>query len=355
MICAMEVHGNEPVLYCATRVTRWEQWWEHMREVAFVRRHQARWQQFEQEIKHTAGADPDRLAELFIELTDDLAYARAQYPKSQTTQYLNQLTANVYGMLYKNRRERASRIVRFWMRDVPLTMLEARRAILVSAMVLLIGGAMGFVSGLYDDTLARAVLGDGYVDMTIRNIERGDPMAVYKDPDAVFMFVRICWNNMYVSLRVTAMGVLTPVMPIMMLLYNAVMLGVFHGLFTQHGELGQALLTVWVHGAFEISAIVVAGAAGITIGNGLLFPGTYTRQQALVRAIRRAGIIIAGLMPFIIVAAVLESFVTRWTSMPLLLNLFIILGSFGSIWWYVLVLPKILLQRGVYERNVRTA
>lgn len=326
-----------------------------MREVAFVRRHQARWQQFEQEITHTAGADPDRLAELFIELTDDLAYARAQYPSSQTTQYLNQLTAQVYNILYKSRRERGSRIVRFWLRDVPLVMLESRKVILLSGAVLLIGMIVGFLSGLYDDTLARAILGDAYVDMTIRNIERGDPMAVYKDDDMVWMFARISWNNLFVSFRMTAAGLLTPVLPMVMLLYNAVMLGVFHGLFLQHDQLGQALLTVWVHGAFEISAIIVAGAAGITVGNGLLFPGTYTRKQAMVRAMRRAGVIIAGLVPFIIVAAVLESFVTRWTSMPLVLNLFIILGSFGLIWWYVLVLPTTLLQRGHHERNVRPA
>lgn len=326
-----------------------------MREVAFVRRHQERWQQFEQEIKHTAGADPDRLAELFIELTDDLAYARAQYPSSQTTQYLNHLTAQVYNILYKSRRERGSRIVRFWLRDVPMVMLGARRVMLFSGMVLLLGMVVGFLSGMYDDTLARAVLGDAYVDMTIRNIERGDPMAVYKDDDMLWMFARICWNNLYVSFRMTATGVLTPVFPILMLLYNAVMLGVFHGLFQQHGQLDQALLTVWVHGAFEISAIIVAGAAGIIVGNGLLFPGTYTRKQALVRAMRNAGVIIAGLIPFIIVAALLESFVTRWTSMPLVLNIFIILGSFGLIWWYVLVLPTILVRRGHHERNVRPA
>ena len=60
------------------------------------------------------------------------------------------------------------------------------------------------------------------------------------------------------------------------------MLGSFQWWFKAKGLLLTSILAVWIHGAFEISAIVIAGGAGITLGNGILFPGTYTRVQSLI-------------------------------------------------------------------------
>jgi len=95
-----------------------------------------------------------------------------------------------------------------------------------------------------------------------------------------------------------------------------------------------------LHGALELSAIVIAGAAGMAIGNSLLFPGTYSRVEALTRAGNRAVKMVVGLVPIFIVAAIFESFVTRYSAeLPVFFSLAIIVSSFTFIIWYFIILP----------------
>src|SRR5690606_15344093 len=100
------------------------------------------------------------------------------------------------------------------------------------------------------------------------------------------------------------------------LFYNGVMLGSFQYFFHQRGLLMESALTIWIHGTLEITAIVIAGGAGIVMGNSILFPGTYSRTESLMRGARRGVKIVLGMIPIFLVAAFLESFVTRLTDMP---------------------------------------
>jgi hypothetical protein len=90
----------------------------------------------------------------------------------------------------------------------------------------------------------------------------------------------------------------------------------------------------------EISAIVIAGGAGLVMGNSLLFPGTFSRQQSFIRGAKQGVKVIVGLVPVFITAGLLEGFVTRYTEMPLALSLLIIGGSLGFILWYFVFYPR---------------
>ena len=74
---------------------------------------------------------------------------------------------------------------------------------------------------------------------------------------------------------------------------------------------------IWIHGTLEISAIVLAGAAGLVLGNSFLFPKTYTRMASILKGAKDGLKIVLGLIPIFIVAAFFESFVTRHTEMPM--------------------------------------
>lgn len=99
---------------------------------------------------------------------------------------------------------------------------------------------------------------------------------------------------------------------------------------------------VYIHGALEISAIVVAGAAGFVMGNGLLFPGSYPRLTAFRRSAKKGLKIVVGLVPVFIAAAFLEGFVTRYTQMPVALSLAIIGASLALVVGYFVVYPALL-------------
>ena len=310
-----------------------------MNEVAFLGQNAEKWKQFEALLRQERRADPDRLAELFVEITDDLSYARTFYPESRTTAYLNGLAAEIHQAIYKNKREDRSRFATFWRVEVPLTVRAAHRELAVSLLIFVIAMGIGIVSTLNDDGFARLILGDGYVNMTLDNIEQGEPMAVYKSMGEVDMFMAITFNNVRVSFIAFAMGLLVSVGTAYVLFFNGVMLGTFHTFLSQQDYLLPSLLVVYIHGTLEISAIIIAGGAGLVMGNSLLFPGTYTRGQAFIRAARRGVKIIIGLVPVFISAGFLESFVTRYTGMPLPLSLLIIGGSLGFILWYFVYYP----------------
>ena len=141
------------------------------------------------------------------------------------------------------------------------------------------------------------------------------------------------------------MGIFASVGTLFVLFQNGLMLGVFEYMFFHHGLGLKSILVVFIHGTLEISAIVVAGTAGMIIGNSLLFPKTYTRIQSLKRGAKDAVKIIISLVPIFIVAAFFEGFITRHTEMPVVLSASILLGSIAFIIWYFVVYHVILHKR----------
>lgn len=153
------------------------------------------------------------------------------------------------------------------------------------------------------------------------------------------MFMGITMNNIYVSFIAFVMGLLTSFGTGFIIFRNGVMLGAFQTFFAQYGLLGESALAIWLHGTIEISAIIVAGAAGLAMGNGWLFPGTYKRLYSFRRGAKRGLKIVMGTVPLFITAGFIESFFTRHTEWPDALRLTIILLSLAFIIFYYIVLP----------------
>ena len=316
-----------------------------MREAAFHRQNAERWKQFEALLAQRHAADPDRLGELFVQVTDDLSFARTFYPESRTTRYLNALAMQVHQAIYRNKRERSGRLVTFWKYELPLVIRAHHRELLYSFLIFTISMAIGALSAANDDQFVRLILGDEYVNMTLENIEKGDPMAVYKKMGEADMFFAITFNNIRVSFLAFAMGLFLSAGTASVLFQNGVMLGAFQTFFEQKGLLLQSILSVWIHGTLEISAIVIAGCAGLVMGNSILFPGTYSRTQSFMNGAREGVKIAVGLVPIFIVAGFLESFVTRYTRMPVALSAGIILTSLAFVVWYFILYPINLHRR----------
>ena len=111
--------------------------------------------------------------------------------------------------------------------------------------------------------------------------------------------------------------------------------------FYKYGLFKAFFLTVFIHGALELSAIVIAGGAGFVLGAALMFPGTYTRIHALTVGAKHALKVVVGLVPVFIVAAFLESYVTgQYQSIPEIVKWSIIVLSFIYIIWYFILYPN---------------
>lgn len=322
-----------------------------MREAAFVKQRLEKWETFDALLSQKKAVDPDQLSAYFVELTDDLAYANTYYPQSNTTLYLNNLTSKVHQKIYQNKREDRNRFITFWKEELPLLFYQARKPLLYSFIIFIIAVLIGVVSTAHDETFARLILGDGYVNMTLDNISQGDPMRVYKDSKQTDMFFAITFNNIRVSFYAFAMGVLLSIGTGFILLQNGIMLGAFQYLFYQQGLLAESALTIWIHGTIEISSIIIAGGAGLVMGNSILFPGTYPRMVSFQQGARKGAKMVIGLVPLFIMAGFLESFVTRLTELPTLIKLVIIGSSVFLVLYYFVIYPRKVAHHAGYPED----
>ena len=320
-----------------------------MKEAAFIRQNKARWEEFEKITNSQRDASPDKLAELFIQVTDDLSFSRTKYPGTRTTHYLNALASKVHLRIYKNKKESTNRFATFWKYEVPLAMYEARKPLLYAFIIFLVAAIIGAVSARYDDTFVRLILGDGYVNMTLENIKQGNPTRVYATMDELSMFFFITWNNIMVSFKIFVYGVFASLGTALFLFYNAVMVGTFIMLFYLENQLSQALPVIMLHGTIELSSIVIAAAAGFTMGNSLLFPGTYARLESFKRGAMKGLKIIVGLVPFFIIAAFIEAFITRYAFMNDIVKMLIILLSGVAMIYYFVIYPYTLHKNGKFH------
>lgn len=316
-----------------------------MKEIAFLNNNVDRWKLFEKTLISPSNANPDEIAEMFIKITDDLSYAQTYYPRSETERYLNNLALNLHKFIYKTKKERKGKFARFWKYGFPLEFHKARKYVLYSAVIFIFAVLIGAVSAANDSDFVRLILGDSYVNATLENIDKGEPMDIYSSMDSLTMFLYIAKNNLLVAVKTFLFGLFTSFGTALILVYNGVMLGSFQYFFYEHNVLYESVLSIWIHGTIEIFSIIVAGGSGILLGNSMLFPGTYSRKNSFIRGARRSAKIILGLFPFIIFAALLEGFVTRHTEWPDVFRIGIIAASLIFILWYFFYYPRKLLTR----------
>ncbi|MDC7993837.1 stage II sporulation protein M [Altibacter sp. HG106] len=310
-----------------------------MREAAFAKQNKDKWLKFENVLRNNVAMDPDELSALYIEVTDHLSYARTFYPKSNTLRYLNGLSILAHQKIYKTKRESRKRFITFYTQEFPLFFAQYHKQLLITFLVFLLFTVVGAYSSATDGDFVRLILGDGYVNMTLDNIERGDPMAVYKDMNEMNMFLGITINNIRVALTAFAYGLLLSLGTLYIIMRNAIMLGSFQYFFYDQGLLWESARTIWIHGTIEISVIIIAGTAGLVLGNSILFPKTYTRLQSFVRGAKDGLKILLSTVPFFIIAGFLEGFVTRHTEMHDALAIFIIGASLSLIVFYYILYP----------------
>jgi uncharacterized membrane protein SpoIIM required for sporulation len=307
------------------------------------------WEEFDQLLDKSYQAEPDTLYELYIKLTDDLAYARTYFPESEAVHFLNQLTQKAHGVIYQSQPTDKTRLFRFWKTSFPLLVYQARREVSISFFIFLIAVFIGILSHKNDVRFVNIIMGDSYVNMTLSNIEKGDPLAVYKSMNEVEMFLGISINNIRVAFVAFIFGIFTSFGTGFILIRNGIMLGTFHAFLADYDLVLESIATIWIHGTLEIFAIIVAGGAGIILGNSFIFTGTYSRGYAFRKGALKGIKIAFGLIPIFLIAGFLEGFVTRHTEYSYLMRFSIIGASLLFISYYFYFYPRKLISNKKYH------
>ncbi len=333
-----------------------------MREARFIKKNVEKWSHYQ----NTKPENPDDMANRFVNLLDDLSYARTFYPHSNVTRWINGLAAGIYQSIYQNRKRSFKDIVRFWKLELPLIFYKHRKVLYFSLLFFVACVGMALLSCMADPSYAKDYFDHqvqpGYYDHTIELIQRGDPFGVYKDDNPFSMFVRIAYNNIRVSFTTVLLGITFGIGTLIMMYTNGFMLGCFEYIFYSQGLGWESVLVIWIHGTIEISSVVIAGCAGFLLGKSLLFPGTFTRKQSFIAAAKDAVKICISLVVFFFIASFFESYVTHLMSntfqknstqigLPVPVSILILSGSAFLMTWYFILYPVTLHRKGFSLAN----
>jgi uncharacterized membrane protein SpoIIM required for sporulation len=222
------------------------------------------------------------------------------------TRYLNQLLARAHNTIYSTRKTSPSKVVDFFLKDYPAVFRRNWNYILAAVLVFAASALIGAALTWQNPDFKLAILGPDMV-RTIEKHEMWTHSIVGMKPLASS---HIMTNNIGVGFMTFAMGITGGVGTLYLVSFNGLLIGVI-GMACHLAGMSMKLWEfVAPHGALELPAIFIAGGAGFRIAAGLLFPGYLPRRESLVRAGNDAVKLILGTIPMLIVAGVIESFVS---------------------------------------------
>lgn len=265
-------------------------------------------------VRALSAGEITELGRLYRATTSDLAYARGRGYEPVLVEYLNRLTARAHASVYGGSTESGSgRIARFFSETFPQ---EFRRSFLYVAVCVAITIACSVVAYALIRThpaQAYALLPKGMIPDEIRK-SLHDSNFGFDRHFAPAMSALIVTNNIKVAIMAFAGSITLGIATVYILAYNGLMLGGLGALFSNAGFGYDFWATIAPHGVIELTAIQIAGAAGLLIAAGVLYPGRMRRRDAITSNSRRAGTLIVGVAAMLIVAGSIEGFISpqRW-------------------------------------------
>ncbi len=270
------------------------------------------------------------LGPLYRRTAADLAYARLRTGDANLIFYLNDLVTRAHGLLYAERGPGLARLGQFLSVGFP-RLLRARRVyVLLAAATFLVGGLLSAGITAANPEAIRIFIPDRVDEV---DFYKNLPQTIGEE-DRPEDSAKLMQNNIRVAIAAFAVGILGGFPTLLLLFMNGLPIG---ALAVQQHNAGYDLI-LWSflapHGVPELTAIMIAGGAGMMIGHALVAPGELSRRDALTVAGRDAVRLLLGTVVLFIVAGFLESFISP-TSLPAGVKFFVAaLGVVGLWWWF---------------------
>jgi uncharacterized membrane protein SpoIIM required for sporulation len=304
----------------------------------FVRERAEGWEELAALVRE-AGTRPQRLgAEPLLRLgrryrsaAADLALARRLFPSDPQTRRLERLVADARQSVYATDARRRSLVdfltTGYWQR-----VREHRLALLAGLALLLVPLALAAVWAVDDPAAAIGVVPTQFQDAA----DPGAGGAALSPGEEAALSSEIYTNNIQVTFLAIAGGMLLGLGSAAVTIFNGGFVGALVGLTIENGSIGDLLRFVLPHGLLELSCIAVSCTAGLRLGWALIDPGPLTRGASLRQAARPAMELVLGTMPWLVVAGVIEGFVSpRQPSLPV--SIAVGVAAAGTYWTLVIV------------------
>lgn len=270
------------------------------------------------------------LALLYRQTAADLASVREDPSSGNLVRYLNQLLGRAHNLIYMGRKVTRRGIWAFYKDAYPAIFRETFRDTFAAFLLFLAAAITGFLVGLGDPGFARHILGP----QMIQTIEKHQMWTHSILTLKATASSAIMTNNLSVSFAAFAFGITAGIGTVYMMLMNGLLMGVVAVACWREGMSLSLWSFVAAHGVLELPAIFIAGGAGFGIARGLLFPGSLPRRDSLVRAGARSVRLVLGIIPLLIVAGMIEGFISP-TALPVAIKFLLAAGLFALLVLYL--------------------
>lgn len=255
-----------------------------------------------------------RLPNLYRATISSLSVARSITLDRNVLLYLEGLAARAYFFVYGARGSFGVGVARFFGRQFPQAVREARYNILASAFMLFLGIAVGCLLTLSNTDWFYTFVGEGMAGgRTPTATTESLRAALYDDGggvlESLYLFATYLFtHNSQIGIMAFALGFALGVPVILLMFYNGLTIGAFVALYASRGLTVELVAWLSIHGTTELLAVILCGGAGLTLGSAFAFPGRHSRLDSLARRGRKAGMIAIGAIAMLLVAGLLEGF-----------------------------------------------
>ena len=299
-----------------------------MTPLQFEQLHEPEWTELEALLKQLKGSrknrnslDGHRLAQLYRRACEQLAMARERaYPVYQIDR-LQQLTADAHQVIYRQHEVGLERLGKLFMIDFPCTVRAHAVYVWIATLVFVVPTLVMGVLVYYKPELILSVVDAEQASRFAQMYsDSADNIGRMREADGDWqMFGFYIKNNIGISFQCFASGLFAGIGSLFFLAFNGILGGAIAGHLTHLGLSRTFYSFVVTHGAFELTAIVLSGAAGLRLGHALLAPKNLSRVQSLVTAARESIVIVYGVILMLLIAAAIEAFWSsqRWIPLPM--------------------------------------
>lgn len=286
--------------------------------VQFRRERQAAWIELEDLVSRaersglqSLGAEKmARLPVLYRAALSSLGVARASVLDQGLLQHLESLVARAYLVVYSPKRRFGEVLVPFLVHGFPGAVRSIRWHVLASGLLLLLGSAIAFAMVRADPEQYYLFVDSGMAagrDPTASTEALRATLFSGRDDDGLLAFATFLFtHNSSVGILTYGLGFVLGLPVALLLLYNGMMLGAMTALFHDRGLAVEWWSWILPHGVTELLAIVLCGAAGLAVGQQVVFPGVHARQHGLMLVGRRMGAVVAGSVAMLLLAGLIE-------------------------------------------------
>ena len=258
----------------------------------------------------------------YRDLASDLARLQTAAQGRETPElfYLGRLLAGAHNLLYRGSRVRLTDVLRVVALEAPREVRRSWRPILLAALALFGPAIIAYSAVVRQPAVASTFIPAGMLDRAEEGVRRAREGSGYIPDPQIFrptMASQIIANNVQVTFGVFALGITAGIGTMLLLVLNGVSFGGVLGLYQSKGILPLIVAFVAPHGVLELTAVCIAGGAGLLLAAALLLPGRRTRKRALVENGRRAIRLVAAATVLLLVAGSLEGFVSPIPYWPL--------------------------------------